>query len=447
MEKRLIPPWKEMMTMTATLTTTTTTEWKPIERCRLCYSSRLESLFSLGTHYVSDFVTQEKIYSGAKAPLELLLCQNCTLVQLAHTVPPEQLYTGTYWYRSGVTQTMRDALRDITCSLEALLPLRAGDVVLDIGSNDGTLLRSYTRSERLCTIGVEPAANLAEEGRKNITKFINKLWSAKAYKAVEPRKARIITAIGMFYDLERPLDFLGDIAECLEEEGIFVCQLMCLRNMLESCDLGNICHEHLEYYSMASLEYLFRASGLQVFRMEKNAVNGGSYRFYLRKGYTDSGSLTFLDKYILDETILGYQQKSTYTRFYQTLENSRERVCRFVQEITAEGKNIHVYGASTKGNTILQYYGLSYPTIRQAADRSPAKWGLYTAGTGIPIVSESTSKENAPDYYLVLPYAFLSEFLRREENWLQAGGKFIVPLPEPRVIERTPEGAIHERLL
>ena len=250
--------------------------------CRMCGSGPLAPLFSLGMQYVNNFPLPGEEHQQVQAPLEMVLCKNCTLVQLKHTAPQELLYTRFYWYKSGVTETMQRSLREITEKTEKMFALQAGDVVLDIGSNDGTLLRSYA-VPGLITVGVEPAQNLAEEGSKGISHFISDFWKFSSYWKKVGKKAKIVTAIGMFYDMEDPNQFVAHAAQALREDGVFIAQLMCLKNMLDSNDVGNICHEHLEYYSFYSLNFLFNKNGLEIFDVEINDVNGGSYRVFARK--------------------------------------------------------------------------------------------------------------------------------------------------------------------
>ncbi len=403
--------------------------------CRLCYSDKLTPIFSLGVQYVNNFINKDELKDCIKAPLELVLCENCSLLQLKDTAPQELLYARFYWYKSGVTDTMKKALRDISEKVEKMFPLKAGDVVLDIGSNDGTLLRSYT-VPGLITVGVEPATNLAEEGKQGIGYFINDFWEYNSYMKIVGKKAKIITALGMFYDMEDPNQFIADAANALTDDGIFIAQLMCLKNMLDGNDVGNICHEHLEYYSFASLEYLFDKNGMEIFDVEINDVNGGSYRMYCRlKGSNvkpAEGAAKRIREVKEDEKDL--KGKQVYLDFYKRLEENKKKCVDFIKKEVAKGKRVWVYGASTKGNVILQYYGLDHKLIEGAAERSPFKWGKYTVGSMIPIYSEEEAHKADPDYFLVLPYAFLSEFLEREKEWRAKGGKFIVPLPEFRVI-------------
>jgi NDP-4-keto-2,6-dideoxyhexose 3-C-methyltransferase len=404
--------------------------------CRVCYADKLIPIFSIGNQYVSNFINRGDEGKGIKAPLEIVLCENCSLLQLKHTAPQELLYSRFYWYRSGVTDTMKKALRDVTKKIEKMFPLNEGDVVLDIGSNDGTMLRTYT-VPGIIRVGVEPADNLAEEGKTGLDHFIHDFWNFESYTKEVGKKARIITALGMFYDMEDPNQFIDDAAKSLAENGVFIAQLMCLKNMLDSNDVGNICHEHLEYYSFASLEYLFNKHGLEIFDVEINNVNGGSYRVYSKLKSAEinpaEGATERVEKVRQDETNL--KGTAVYLDFFKRLEENKKKCVDFIKAEVKKGKRVWVYGASTKGNVILQYYGLDSTWIEAASERSPEKWGKYTIGTMIPIVSEKEAREAQPDYFLVLPYAFFNEFYEREKEWRKNGGKFIVPLPEFRIVE------------
>lgn len=402
------------------------------ETCRVCGSKDLTTVIDLGEQYVSDFVDKDRIYSGHKCPIELQLCGDCTLVQAKHSPPQDFLYTRHYWYRSGINPAMREALRDITREIEERVDLSWGDVVLDIGSNDGTLLRSYTK-DGLVTVGVEPATNLAVEGSEGVDVFINEFWSSRCCNGP---KAKVITAIGMFYDLEDPNQFIADVAGKLHPEGVFVAQLMCLKNMLNMNDIGNLAHEHLEFYSLKSLVRLFANHGLEIFDIETNNVNGESYRLWVC--HTDAWD-KFKPKGLnhrLYEALLsqddGLDDPQLYKDFQFEMHANRNDLHRFIRSNV--GKRFWVYGASTKGNVVLQYLGINHNTIEAAADKSPEKWGKYTIRTGIPIKSEEEFRKANPDYAIILPYTFASEFVKREADWLAGGGKFIVPLPEFKVL-------------
>jgi len=393
--------------------------------CRLCGSNQLDKAFSLGEQYINDFVEEDKVTSGIKAPLDLVMCKQCSLIQLQHTAPQELLYSRHYWYRSGVTQTMRDGLRDVSATIERIMNLKAGDVILDIGANDGTLLASFEISG-LTKVGCEPANNLIEMLSKHATYVMHDFWGSDRYNELSKEwgigKAKVITALGMFYDLDDPNSFIKDVQKTLTEDGVFIAQLMCLASMLQKNDLGNICHEHIEYYSFASLKFMFEKNGLEIFKIEENAINGGSYRIFAR--HLNKGSINFDERCSMADLL----------DFKKRIDDSRDKCVNFIRDEVKKGKTVYVYGASTKGNVILQYYGLDSKLITAAAERSPEKWGKYTIGTGIPIISEEEARKAQPDYFLVLPWAFFDEFYKREIDWRRKGGVFILPLPEFSVV-------------
>ena len=396
------------------------------DHCRLCGSKDLAPVFSLGNQYINDFVEESMIGKGTKAPLDIVHCKNCDLTQLKHTAPQELLYSRQYWYRSGVTNTMKNELKNIVKEVTSLVDLLDDDVVLDIGANDGTMLEFFDKN--LITVGCEPANNLVEELATRCDLTIHDFWSESAYyealkKINISKKAKIVCAIGMFYDLDDPISFVSDIEKVLDSDGIFVAQLMTLAPMLEKNDLGNICHEHIEFYSYQSLVYMYEKCGLEIFKVSENNVNGGSYRIYARK--FNKGSITYSEN----------ATKKDLIAFKERIDEIKEKCLDFLQKEKSKGKSIHVYGASTKGNVILQYFGLDTKLIDAAAERSPEKFGRYTIGSWIPIISEEESRKLKPDYYFVLPWAFFDEMYARESKWLSEGGKFIVPFPEFRIVD------------
>jgi NDP-4-keto-2,6-dideoxyhexose 3-C-methyltransferase len=406
--------------------------------CRVCDGS-LETILSLGEQYVSNFLSPEQP-DGAKAPLELVLCNRCRLLQLKHTVPASEMYQ-TYWYRSGTNQTMQDALADISRRAEKLICLREGDAVLDIGCNDGTLLSSY-QTPNLYRIGFDPAENLAIFSRKVAQKVIVDLFDGDRF-LVDPElrgvQPKVITSIAMFYDLEDPNRFVADIKRILHPSGLWIVQMSYLPLMLQQNDFGNICHEHLEYYSLQSLEYLLNRHDFVVADVELNDVNGGSFRIYIRNRGASEGAFgseshrrdaaSRVSELQEQEARMGLESAVPFKEFAARVEKIKEDVSGFIKNHVRQKQRVYVYGASTKGNTMLQYFGLDHSLITAAAERNPDKWGKVTVGTRIPIISEAEARAAKPDYFLVLPWHFLEEFMAREREYLSSNGKFIVPLP------------------
>ena len=416
---------------------------RAINACRSCGFEQLTDILSLGNLYVSNFVDNQSLQKDERPyPLELVLCDaskdGCGLLQLRHTVSPKKMYSN-YWYRSGVNQTMVSELTNIAQTAETVVSLSTGDIALDIGCNDGTLLRAYeTRGASL--VGFEPARNLIPYAREGTSNIFNDLFSYGRFsEEFGKRQVKIITAIAMFYDLDDPNTFVDDVARALEPEGVFIIQMSYLPSMLAQNAFDNICHEHLEYYSLLSLESLLARHRLELFDAELNDVNGGSFRIYIRHvgsrvGKERKGREIRLEKLRAFESHLALNERGIYDQFVSRIYSLRDDLCGFIKAETEKGKKIYIYGASTKGNTLLQFFKLDSILIKAAAERNPMKWGRKTIGTNIPIISEEQARRERPEYFLVLPWHFLSEFLEREKDYLQSGGKFIVPLPEFKVV-------------
>ncbi len=406
--------------------------------CRVC-SGSLQQVFSLGEQYVSDFSSPGQS-DGPKAPLNLALCAGCKLLQLVHTVPGSTMYQN-YWYRSGTNQTMRTALADIANTAEQIMRLQEDDVVLDIGCNDGTLLGSYN-TQGIYRVGFDPAENLAIHARKIANTVVNSFFEAEAFfnhPDVSHLRPKIVTSIAMFYDLEDPNKFVADIKKVMDRDGLWIVQMSYLPLMLEQHDIGNICHEHLEYYSLDSFEYLLNRHDFVLADVELNDVNGGSFRAYIRNKSASQSSFgnenirraaaNRLNLLRARESKLHLGELDAYQEFALWCERIKYDTSSFVKDQVRNGKKVSVYGASTKGNVMLQYYGLDHAWIAFAAERNPDKWGKVTVGTRIPIISEQEARAARPDFFLVLPWHFIKEFREREKEYLLSGGRFIVPLP------------------
>lgn len=408
-----------------------TTISKAIEECRSCKSRNLSDVFSLGKSYLSDFVKSNS--KPPRYPLSLTMCRNCYLLQLKHTTPSSLLYTEHYGYRSGINQTMQNELKEIVENVLVISGKQQNRLlVVDIGANDGTLLSFYPKQfER---IGVEPIKKLASICRKNANTVINDFFNYEAYeRVVGNKKADIVTAISCFYDMEDPNAFVSDVAKILDEDGVFVIQQNYLVKMLTQNAFDNIVHEHLEYYSLLSLQNLLSRHNLEVFDLELRELNGGSFRTYIDFKSKRPISTRVYEQMEL-EKLIGLTRKKIYTDFAKRIRQNKKAVNTFIKNQVIAGKKIYVYGASTRGNTLLQYFDLDKRLIEKAVERNPEKWGTKIASVGIPIISEKQGRQEKPDYMLVLPWFFKEEFLRREKSYLKNGGHFIFPLPILEVV-------------
>ncbi|MBI2508165.1 class I SAM-dependent methyltransferase [Candidatus Woesearchaeota archaeon] len=415
---------------------------KEIDSCRVCGSKLLIPILSLGKQYVSNFV--EKIdKSNVKIPLELVLCDNnfggCGLLQLKHTTNPDIMYKQ-YWYMSGINKTMTDALKDIVEKIEKIVEFNKNDIVLDIGCNDGTLLRSYSK-KLIRLVGIDPAKNMEKFSKIGTTKIIVDYFSSETFHKEFPEdKAKIITSIAMFYDLDNPNKFVSDIKQCLHDDGMWIIQMSYLPSMLEQNAFDNICHEHVCYYSLLSLENLLCRHDFVIFDVDLNDINGGSFRAYIKHKNGDvknfeneNNRMKELREY---EKSFGLASKKVYEEFAKRVEGFKKRTLRLIRDVNKNGGKLYAYGASTKGNTLLQYYDLNNSHIIAVAERNPMKYGKKTIGSWIPIISEQEVRKAKPEYLLVLPWHFFKEFGEREREFLQNGGKFILPLPVPKIVTK-----------
>lgn len=403
----------------------------------MCGSKNLRFILSLGEQYVTDFVDKPEDTIN-KGPLTLVLCDSssggCGLLQLKHTFNHDALYKK-YWYKSGISTSMVSALKEVVESVTSIIKLEKNDVVLDIGSNDGTLLKQY--DDNLIKIGFEPS-NLWELGINKNTKIVNDYFGSDKFLNVSNnKKAKIITAIAMFYDLEDPNKFVYDLKKCLDENGIIVIQMNYLGLMLKNNTFDNISHEHLEYYSLKTLNYLLKKYDLEIFDVILNDVNGGSFRVYIKNKGSVITSLNGYDRVktqIDYEEKLGMDKKEVYAEFAERIVSIKEKLLSILESEKAKGKKIFIYGASTRGLVILQFVGIDEKLISLATDKNKDKWGKYIAGTKIKIIPIDEYRIQSPDYLFVLPYHFINEIMNQEDVYIKNGGKLIVAIPEVKII-------------
>ncbi len=410
--------------------------------CRVCGSSALTPVIDLGEqHLQGSFVKPGKeMPPMRKIPTRLMRCDlmkdenACGLLQMEHTVPPEVLYSA-YWYRSGTNNTMRQHLKGIADEAAQLLGKPEGRV-LDIGCNDGTLLGFYPPEFQ--KFGIDPS-DVAQEIEGDIKVVQDIFPSEELVKHLRGQQCDIITSIAMFYDLENPIAFTQGIKNILSPHGIWIFEMSYMPTMLRMTSYDTICHEHLEYYSLAVIEYILKQGGMKVFNVSLNSINGGSLRCYATHAdnfaYKKDEWNHSIKAMRQEEFDLELDTDKPYKNFQDRVNIHKEELTALLKKLKKQGKKIHIYGASTKGNTILQWCGIDNRIIDFAAERNPDKYGAYTLGTEIPIISEAESRAMNPDYYLVLPWHFKEEFIERERETLQKGTGFIFPLPTVEVIK------------
>ena len=408
---------------------------QPISACRMSGSPNLVPVLSLGIQKLTGVFPRQKGVSLTEGPLELVWCPDSCLLQLRHSYDPDEMYGTSYGYRSGLNASMVRHLSDKVRALQRLRPLTKGDWVLDIGSNDGTTLRAYS-VPGLNRVGIDPTGNKFRQFYEKGMELVPDFFSARAFEEVAGRaKAKIVTSIAMFYDLESPEAFVREVADVLAEDGIWHFEQSYMPSMLRTNSYDTICHEHLEYYAVAPVRKMLERCGLRMLDVKMNAVNGGSFAVTACKASSPLQSDETVIGWLLEqEDRMGLATPRPFRHFEERVFEHRANLLRLVHALNAAGKTVLGYGASTKGNVLLQFCGFTATDIPAIGEINPDKFGCYTPGTEIPIVPETEVKAMKPDYLLVLPWHFKESILNRETEYLAGGGKMIFPLPEIEIV-------------
>ncbi|NQS99637.1 MAG: methyltransferase domain-containing protein [Candidatus Omnitrophica bacterium] len=415
-----------------------------IDRCRICANTNLLPILDLGKQVLTGVFPRTPEQAVDSAPLELVKCQSksnnhsCGLLQLKHSYDLEVLYGDNYGYRSGLNQSMSDHLRKKALDILDFVSLAPGDAIVDIGSNDATLLKSYPKNKYLL-IGVDPTGNKFRkyypEHIQVIPEFFNK---GCLKKSLGKKKAKIITSIAMFYDVESPLDFMSDIYEILDEAGVWLFEQSYLPALIAETAYDSICHEHLEYYALKQIKWMSDKVGFKIVDVAFNHVNGGSFSVMVAKPGSPVKENTELVSRILDqEEKHGLNGLKIYQQFQRRVYEHREQLRKVIHEIKNSNKTVVGYGASTRGNVLLQFCGITKNDIRYIGEINEDKFGCFTPGTKIPILTEAEVKASAPDYLFILPWHFEESFLKREKEYLRQGGELLLPLPEIRFLTKS----------
>ncbi|MEU6393834.1 class I SAM-dependent methyltransferase [Streptomyces sp. NPDC046939] len=405
-----------------------------IAECRACGNRSLLPVLDLGSQALTGIFPRSREEKVPVEPLELVRCspEGCGLVQLRHTVDPSLMYGDSYGYRSGIRPFMVNHLRSKVEAVTGLVDLEPTDLVLDIGSNDSTLLRHYP-ADGPALVGIDPTG---EKWRPRYPKHIDLIadfFSKEAFGArYGDRKAKIITSIAMFYDLPDPLAFMRDVHDVLDDDGVWMLEMSYLPSMLAATAYDVACHEHLEYYALRPIEWMAERAGLTVIRADVTDVYGGSLCLTLAKTPTrhkiDEAAIERLRE---QEEALGLDTAAPFEAFAARVREHRAELRGFLSDSRAAGKLTLGYGASTKGNVILQYCGIDESDLPCIGEVSPEKAGRFTPGTYVPIVSEEDALAQKPDQLLVLPWVYRDGYIEREKDFLAAGGKLAFPLPAP----------------
>jgi hypothetical protein len=405
-----------------------------IKNCRVCESGNLKIVLSLGEQALTGVFPKTQTDSITTGPLDLAWCAGCGLLQMKQSYSLEEMYGENYGYRSGLNSSMVRHLQQKIRSLEQLAKPSDRDLVIDIGSNDATSLKAYAGKHR--KVGIDPTGSKFREYYPADIALIPDFFSAAAFNRQFPgEKARIVTSIAMFYDLEKPIDFVTDIASVLADEGIWHFEQSYMPSMLRTNSYDTICHEHLEFYSFRVVKNMLERCGMRVVDVQMNAVNGGSFAVTACKASARYlSNMPIINWLLRQEDAMGLRSEQPYLDFAERVFQHRASLRELIESLVADGKKIIGYGASTKGNVLLQFCGLTARHITCIAEVNEDKFGSFTPGTNIPIVSEKEARAMRPDYFFVLPWHFKHSILEREKEYSMLGGKFIFPLPEIEIV-------------
>ncbi len=413
--------------------------YKRVSACRICGNQRLVKVLDLGQQVLTGRFPRPDEPDPTRGPLELVVCaggdENCGLLQLSCTFTLSEMYGPTYGYRSSLSQTMVRHLSGIVEECVSIAQPTVDDAVLDIGCNDGTLLKFY-EGLGLRRTGIDPSSVRFADSFPGDIQLITDFFSAERVRKATDQRFAIITSIAMFYDLEDPIGFMREVRDLLAPEGIWVTEQAYALSMIENVAFDSVCHEHLNYYNLRQFQWMAKRAGLKLLDVSLNNINGTSFRVVAAR---DDSSYEprwgRLDEVLANEA--RFIEGRPLEQFQAAVDGRRTILRSFLDQSRRSGKRTLGYGASTKGNVVIQYCGLSAEDIPAIAEKQPNKFGLVTPSSRIPIISEAEARALKPDHFLIFPWHFRDEIVRREARFVSQGGKLVFPLPRFEVVENT----------
>ena len=403
--------------------------------CRISGSTNLIEVLNLGDQSLTGHFPKLNESDPEFAPLRLVWSPESNLLQLGDTYEAKKMYGDNYGYRSGLNKSMVNHLkRKVNFLLTTYDKEPNSDLcVLDIGSNDGTLLNCYPN--QFLRVGMDPTISKFKSFYNSDILTVPDFFSSDTFlKKTNGTKADIVTSIAMFYDLEDPISFAKQIASILKKDGIWHFEQSYLPSMLRTNSYDTVCHEHLEYYSLYNIQEILEQAGLKVIDVNVNSINGGSFSITASHGQKEAIKSPVIEWMLRQEIRLGLDNPDIYRRFESNTFKHAQDLYDLLNTLNKSGKTIMGYGASTKGNVLLQFCNLNNKLIPAIAEINPNKFGCKTPGTSIPIISEEEAKSYKPDYFLVLPWHFRNGIINRELDYLNNGGKLIFPLPTIEIV-------------
>ncbi len=405
-------------------------------QCRLCNKSDLISVLRLeSTPPANEFISEDQLnINQNKFPLELYFCNNCNHIQLLDVVNPSILFED-YVYVSGTSPVFVNHFREYANNIIQRFNPDKNFLVVDIGSNDGTLLKFF-KNNNFQVLGIDPAKNISSNASKNGIETITDFFTSELSKKItkEYKKASIITANNVFAHADNLEDIVLGIKNLLSSEGVFIFEVSYLVDVLEKNLFDTIYHEHLSYHSVEPLKSFFLANGLEMISAERINTHGGSLRGYVQlknAGRENDGTVEELIKY---EKQIGLNEATTFLNFSKNINNLKSQLLNLLQSIKSEGKTIAGFGAPAKATTLMYQFGINKEYIDFIVDDSPLKQGLYSPGLKIPVMSSDAIKLKSPDYLIILAWNFSESIIKKNSDFIKQGGKFIVPLPNLSII-------------
>jgi hypothetical protein len=410
--------------------------YKKIEKCRICGNTHLERVLDLGEQMLTGVFPREKNAKVTIGPLRLVKCtggdEACGLLQMEHSYDLGEMYGENYGYRSGLNTSMVVHLNNKVKRILGLVELSKGDLVIDIGSNDSTTLQAYPSTGPVL-VGVDPTGIKFHNYYPTHIQLIPDFFSSTLVKERFPgQKAKVITSFSMFYDLEDPMGFMRQVYDVLADDGVWVFEQSYMPTMLDTNSYDTVCHEHLEFYALRQIKWMTDRVGFKILDVEFNDINGGSFSVTVSKSNGDFTVTHPVQKILDDERAKGLNTLIPYQAFAARVVQTKRDLIKFIESARAEGESVAILGASTKGNVLLQYCGLTTKEVESVGEVNPEKFGCYTPGTWIPIIPEQELLAKRPDYIIVLPWHF-RQFFISNKNF--SGMNLVFPLPKVEVVK------------
>lgn len=410
--------------------------FKKIEKCRICGNTNLVQVLDLGEQMLTGVFPRNKEDNITTGPLRLVKCSGmdniCGLLQMEHSYDLGEMYGENYGYRSGLNASMVAHLNNKVKKILDIVAINEGDLVIDIGSNDSTTLQAYPEHGPIL-VGIDPTGIKFQNYYPTHIQLISDFFSAElVQKRFPEKKAKVITSFSMFYDLEDPLGFMQQVFDLLSDDGVWVFEQSYMPTMLDTNSYDTVCHEHLEFYALRQIKWMADIIGFKILDVEFNNINGGSFSVTVKKANGDFSIVPCVQRILIDEQVRGLDTLSPYHEFAKRVEKTKSDLLKFIASANAKNKVVAVLGASTKGNVLLQYCGLTTKEIACVGEVNLEKFGCYTPGSWLSIIPETKLLEQNPDYMIVLPWHFRDFFINNEKF---SGMNLVFPLPVVEVVK------------